>query len=193
MQQQPFVREIKRKLFHFLSLVYAAGYFYLGKEPVLKILVPILIIVGTVESARLIFPKLNQAILPFFGGIHRESEIKKFSGIFWTLLGCILTIWIFKDRQVVLCALGYLVFADAAAALVGVPLGRHKFFGKSLEGSTACFVASMLVGLVFLHPGWALAAAVLVTAIELAPLPWNDNFWIPTLSGCFLSLKNIIL
>ncbi len=186
-------REIKRKLFHALSLVYAAGFYFLGKEPVLKILVPILIVVGIVESARLLFPKFNQAIMPLFGGIHRESEMTKFSGIFWTLLGCILTIWIFKDPKIILCSLGYLVFADAAAALVGVPLGRHKFFGKSLEGSLACFVASVLVGLFFLSPLWAVAAAVFVTAVELAPLPWNDNFWIPTLSGCFLTCKSIIL
>ncbi len=186
-------REIKRKLFHALSLVYAAGYYYLGKESVLKILVPAIVIVGIVESSRLLFPKLNQAIMPLFGGIQRESEMTRFSGIFWTLLGCILTIWIFKDPRIILCSLGYLVFADAAAALVGVPLGRHKFFGKSMEGSLACFTASLLVGLVFLNPLWAVSAAFFVTAVELAPLPWNDNLWIPTLSGCFLTLKSIIL
>ena len=187
-------REIKRKLFHFLSLLYAAGFYFMGREAILKILVSILVIEGSIELVRLCVPRFNAWIMPLFGGIHREEETHKMSGIFWTLLGSVLTIWLFKDPMVVLCAMGYLVFADAAAALVGVPLGRHGFMGgkKSWEGSAACFLASWLVGLAFLNPLWALGAAVLVTAVELSPLPWNDNFWIPLLSGGFLTLRTVL-
>ena len=182
------IKEAKRKLFHFLSLLYAAGYYFMGREAVLKILVPILVVEGAIEATRLYVPRFNAWIMPLFGGIHREEEMRRVSGIFWTLLGSVITISVFKDPKVVLCALGYLVFADAAAALVGVPLGRHKLWGKSWEGSSACFAASFLVGLAFMDPFWAVAGAAIVTAVELSPLPWNDNFWVPLVSAVFLSL-----
>lgn len=186
-------KEIKRKLFHSLSLLYAAGFYFLGREGILWILVPLLAIEGTLEIARLCIPRFNEWILALFGGINREKEMNRMSGIFWMLLGASITIAVFKDQKIVLCALGYLTFSDAAASLVGLPLGRHKFLGKSLEGSLACFVASFLVGLAFINPLWALASAFLVTAVELLPLPLNDNFWIPILSGCFLNLIRITL
>ena len=187
------VKEIKRKLFHFLSAVYASGFYFLGREAVLKILVPILAVEGMIEAVRLFSPSVNAKLMFLFGGIHREDEMHRFSGIFWTLAGSVLTILLFKDRNVVLCSMGYLIFSDAAAALVGVPFGRHKYLGKSLEGSAACFTASLLVGLAFLNPPLALLTAMLVTVVEFLPLPWNDNLWIPTLSGCFLTFKSIIL
>jgi len=182
------IKEIKRKLFHFLSLLYATGFYFMGREGILKILVPLLVVEGIVEVTRLIMPRFNGWMLSLFGNIHREAETKRISGIFWTLLGAVITIGVFRDPKIVLCALGYLVFSDAAAALVGVPLGRHKFLGKSVEGSLACFAASFLVGLAFINPLLAAASALLVTGIELLPLPWNDNFWIPILSGCFLTI-----
>src|SRR5438105_4565266 len=100
-------KEIKRKLFHFLSLLYAAGFYFLGREGILKILIPLWLAEGALELARLFSPALNAKLMGFFGGIQREHEAHKVSGIFWTLLGAILTIGLFKDPKVVLCALGY--------------------------------------------------------------------------------------
>ena len=179
--------EIKRKAFHFLSLVYALGYFFLERHLILMILSAILVIESVVEFGRFFAPKLNMKIVGFFGGIHRQEELLKPTGIFWTLLGSLVTMGLFQDRNVVLCAMGYLIFSDAAAALIGVRYGRHKFGKISLEGSAACFFVSVVVGLFFLELPMALLAAVFVTIVEAVPLPYNDNLWIPLLSAVFLT------
>lgn len=79
------VREIKRKIFHFLSLVYALTYHFLGREETLKILVPILILEGIIEFGRLYFPAVNLKIIGLFGGIHREEETRRAFGLFLKL------------------------------------------------------------------------------------------------------------
>lgn len=178
--------EIRRKIFHFLSLVYAMGYFFLGRERVLAILAPILVVEGALEFSRLFLPRLNQRLLALFGGIHREEETRRVSGIFWTLLGSVLTFWLIPDRAATLCAMGYLIFGDTAAAFVGVAFGRHRFGNKSVEGSAAFFAVSFAVGLAFFPPSIALIGALFAALVEMLPLPFNDNLWIPVVSGLFL-------
>ena len=181
-------KEIKRKAFHFLSLVYAAGYFFLERGTVLEILGTLLAVESCVEFGRFLVPGFNQKLVGIFGGIHREEEVRRASGIFWTLLGSFLTMLLFRRREVVLCAMGFLVFGDAAAALVGIQFGKHRIFhGKSLEGSLAFFLVSLAVGLFFFSPLPALVGAFLATLVELIPLPYNDNLWIPLVSALLLT------
>jgi dolichol kinase len=184
-----FKKEIKRKAFHFLSLLYAALYLFVGRTVALAVLVPLLAVEAFVDFGRFYIPGMNDRLLKLFGGIHRKEESGRVSGIFWTLAGCVLTMLLFERREIVLCALGYLAFGDGLAGLAGVRFGRHTLIpGKSLEGSLACFAACLAVGLIFLPPPVAAAAALFATAVEMIPLPYNDNLWLPVLSGIFLSL-----
>jgi len=187
--QEALKKEIKRKVFHFFSILYTLGYIYFDRFFLLKLLTGLWLLEGTVELGRFFFPSYNEKIMGLFGGIHREEETRKFSGIFWTLLGSLLTMWLFKNRSVVLCSMGYLILGDAAAALVGVQFGKTILLkGKSLEGSLAFMVASFTVG-IFFFPFWlSLLGAVCATLIELSPLPFNDNLWVPVLSAWILSL-----
>ncbi len=84
---------------------------------------------------------------------------------------------------------------DAAAALVGIPFGRHKVMAwpvegrKSWEGSGAMLAVSFLVGLCVLAPlggyplGWALMAsavgAVAGTGVELVSQSEWDTVTVP--------------
>ena len=182
--------EFKRKAFHSLSILYGLAYYFLERKAVVEMMGGLTCAEGLIEFGRLYAPALNARLMGWFGGIHRAEEKRKVSGIFWTLLGCWMTIFLFRDRAVVLCALGYLAFSDAAAGLCGVAFGRHEILGKkSLEGSLACFAASVAVGSMFLPLPGALAGAAVVTLVEILPLPFNDNLWIPLLSALFLSLK----
>ena len=185
----PFKNELKRKVFHFFSLIYAAGYFLLERGSILRVLTIILALESSIEFGRFLFPRLNEKMVALFGGIHRQEELHRPTGIFWTLLGSLLTMALFHDREAVLCSMGYLIFSDAAAALVGVRFGRHRFLmNKSVEGSIAFFSVSLAVGLFFLDFPVALAGAVFATLVELTPFPWNDNLWIPLVSASFLSV-----
>src|SRR5579871_3208716 len=138
-------REIARKVFHLLTLVYLWAYWTQGTTKTLWLLGTWIVLETIVEFVRLRNRAINEYLIAFFGGINRESERVKMSGIVWTGLGCWWTILLFGGRsEVVSGAILYLALGDAAAALAGKLLGRHRLpYGdgaKTWEGTIACFV-----------------------------------------------------
>lgn len=181
--------EIKRKLFHILTLIYVIAYWFLPKNTVLIGLLIAIIIVLLGEFFRAKNEKFNVFILKVLGGVHRESETHKFSGLFWTLSGAFLAILLFPKKEFVLASFLYLAFGDAFAALFGRTYGKHKIYaGKTLEGSIACFLVCFIIGLIIL-PSWqfALTGALIATFIETIPWPLNDNFWMQIINAGILT------
>lgn len=181
--------EIKRKTFHILTLIYVAAYWFLPKNIVLTGLLIAIIIVLIGEFIRARNEKFNIFILKVLGGVHRKSEEHKISGLPWTLAGAFLTILLFENKIFVLTSFLYLAFGDAVAALFGKTYGKHKIYaGKSLEGSAACFIACLIVGLIVL-PSWqfAVVGALIAAFIETIPWPLNDNFWMQIINAAILT------
>lgn len=181
--------EIKRKVFHILTLIYVVAFWYLPKTFVLTALFIAIIVVLIGEFIRSKNEKFNIFILKILGGVHRKSEEHKISGLPWTLSGAFLTIFLFEDKTFVLASFLYLAFGDAVAALCGKAFGKHKIYaGKSLEGSIACFIACFIVGL-FVLSSWqfALAGALIAAFIETIPWPLSDNFWMQILNAGILT------
>jgi len=183
----PLKAEIKRKIFHHLSLVYLVMYALLPRWVTILVLGIALVAAGVIEFLRLRRPELNAWLLQKFGGIHREAEIMSVSGIFWTLLGCWLTMVVFIDKLVGVTGIGFLVFGDTAAALVGQTYWKRpwpKNPKKTMEGSAAFAVVSLFWGLLMVRPHGALVGAIFTAWVESLPSRINDNFWIP-LAGAF--------
>jgi len=188
--------ELKRKLFHHLSLLYMGIYWVTPRWFSIVLFGFILVILGKLEFIRIRRPELNAWFLAKFGGIHRESEILSPSGIFWTLLGSWATIVIFTNKRIVLPALGFLVFGDTAAALTGQKWGKHHWRynpAKTWEGSAAFAVVSAIWAILFVRWPVAIVAALFGAWVEASPLPYNDNLWVPVLSGAALSALNLVM
>ncbi|MFH2202381.1 MAG: hypothetical protein ABIJ96_04660 [Elusimicrobiota bacterium] len=187
-------RELLRKLFHSLSLVYLAVYHLLGSSWFLWLLGSFIVIEGGLEAVRLRVPALNEKLMRMFGNIHRESEVNRISGIFWTSSGCFLTVVAYGAHpRCVAAGFLYLALGDGAAALAGKAWGRHPFViggrTKSVEGSLACLIVCLLAGWAAgLSFAGVAAGAVVATAIELLPVPIDDNFWSPLASAAAVSL-----
>ena len=192
-RRHPLLRESARKAFHLLSLIYLAGYKLIGWPAVLRWMAAWAVIIFTVETARLALPKLNAALTAFFGGLAREDEHDKYSGIIHTTLGVLIVFVAFGAApRIVAGAIYCVAFGDAAAALVGKAFGRTVIrTGKSLEGSAACFSTCAL-------SLWALGfsavpvvvASLAATLVELCPTTrwFNDNLWMPVVAGAALKL-----
>jgi len=80
-----------------------------------------------------------------------------------------------------------LAFGDGFASLAGKLFGRIRpafLFGKSVEGSLACFVATgFSVYLISQNHMVALTAAFVATAVEALPLEDYDNIVLPLAVG----------
>jgi dolichol kinase len=190
----PLLREAARKAFHLLSLVYLGAYKLIGWPAVMKLMIPWVILVFIVETCRLKSPELNRRLTLAFGGLAREDEHDKYSGILHTTLG-VFIIWLLYGGRDTLVSAGiyYVALGDAAAALVGKAVGRHRIGAskKSVEGSAACFLVCLAIGLGHGYAaGPALAAAVTATVVEFLPTGrwWNDNLWMPVITATALFL-----
>jgi dolichol kinase len=185
-------REFGRKAFHMLALVYLAAFWYFGWPRIVYWMVPWLVAVVAVETARLRLPAVQKTLEGLFEGMIRETERKHYSGIVHTTTGSLSAMIIAQGDPVIICAaIGQLAFGDAAAALVGKAFGKVKILGgkKSLEGSLACFAACFGLAIaVGVRPGAAFASALAATAVELLPTTgfFNDNLWMPVASAVVL-------
>jgi len=180
--------EIKRKSFHLLTLIYIIAYAYLSRQTILVAMGVLIFLVVVTEALRLRFPSFNRKLLKVLGGVHRDNEANSVSGLPWTLSGSFFTMLLFPDKSIVLASLLYLALGDASAALVGKRMGKRKiFWGKTLEGSLACFLVCFMIGLFFFKLPVALAGALAAAIIELFPWALNDNFWMPIISAFALS------
>ena len=193
-QRSPLARELARKSFHMLSLIYLAAYKLIGWPRVLIPMAAWWLVVVSVEGYRLMSPAANHKLTALFGGLAREDEHDKLSGIFHTTTG-VLILWLLFGGQDAIVAAGIycVAFGDASAALVGKAIGRHKIgtSKKSVEGSAACFVSCLLVCASLRFPAVAVvAAAATATVVEFLPTGrwWNDNLWLPVLTAVVLKL-----
>jgi dolichol kinase len=186
--------EIKRKVFHLLSLVYVFGYWYLSEITIVCGLAIAISIVVLFEYLRFKILKLNNFFKNNFKGFYRLEEADKISGLTGTLSGALLAIMIFPRRDMVFASFLYFVFGDSAAALVGKIFGRHKTFtGKSLEGSLACLVVCFIVGFFIFNWQFALAGATIAAIVETVPWKIGDNFWMQIINAGVLTLLSYIM
>lgn len=141
------------------------------------------------DLARLLHPGLRRWAMQHIGSALRPREHHGLISVHY-MTGAAVLLSACLPPPLAATAVGYSVFGDAAAALVGRRWGRHRYGAKSFEGSAACLVACELVGWVFLpeRPLAVWAAAIVATVIEALPLPVDDNWSMPLAAGAVLAL-----
>ena len=174
------------------ALVIPIAALFLPRTILLIALGVITFVVLAFELIRLKVPAVNRWFLSFFKPLLRGGEVSHFTGTGYTLLGALIAFLVFP-RDIAVVAVSFLAVGDAMATVVGKWIGKTMLLGKgkTLEGSLACFVSCLIVGLIGYYAGLdvgllavavgALGAAI-IEAIPL-PLPLNDNLTIPVFAG----------
>jgi dolichol kinase len=105
------------------------------------------------------------------------------------MIAAVLCVLVFP-KVIAINAFTILIISDTTSALIGRRFGRHRFFAKSLEGSTAFLVSAMIVILVAPKIQNAPAeylvgfvAALSGAIIEALPISIDDNLSIPVTVG----------
>ena len=180
--------EIRRKMVHLATLIIPAGYALTSQETTLIFVIPLFLGLLAVDLLRHYHSGMAALFNRFFfGRVLREEEKPTLMGSTYFLFSTILAVLLFP-KPIAITSLLILILSDTAAALVGKAIGRVRIFGKTLEGSAAFFVTSLLIVWFFpnLNRFSGTLAALGGTLIELVPIRLNDNLSIPLVTGAIM-------
>ena len=97
------------------------------------------------------------------------------------------------NREAAFCGIIYLCIGDLSAVTVGKNFVRIKIFEKTLEGSLAFAVSTIIVlfllkyfGVVHLSTLGIVVGAVVCAVVELLPINIDDNLTIPLTGAVIL-------
>jgi len=181
--------EFGRKAVHLSAIAIPIGYYFLPTKTGKTILLALTLVSRTADVIRLNAPRIRTFFFMFFGRLIRDHERYSLLGSTYLLLSSLICAYAF-DKPIASAALAFLIVGDTVAALVGKSIGRIRIFGKTLEGSIACFLVCLAVGWFIpeLTLSQAIAGAAMATLIELLPVPLDDNLRIPLAAGFTMAL-----
>lgn len=145
-----YATELIRKGIHMSSLAIPVVYYFITRETALSILIPLLLLFGISDLARIFIPSFGSFYERWFGFLLRRHELaeqghRRLNGATYVLLSATLCVWLFP-KMIVLTAFAILIVSDTAAALVGRKFGKHRLVqNKSIEGTTAFFISALIV------------------------------------------------
>lgn len=154
----------------------------------LYILGPAALLAAVADVARAYSDWFNRFIRRVFGPLMRPEELPEVrSGVRYNGATCVLVgaalVTILFPLHLAVPVLATTMLADAAAALVGLRIGRHTWgrLSATVEGSAAFVGTGVMVMAFFpaISLGAGVAGVVVGAAVEALPLPINDNVRVP--------------
>jgi dolichol kinase len=199
LKQIDYKYEIYRKMIHICSLSIPIIYYFVPKDLGLILLSVVLLFSLIVDIGRFLNPSFGKIIYKFLGSIFRQHELnaskKQLSGATYLLGAAILCIIIYP-KSIAIVSLFFLIIGDTVAALIGRKWGKTPFLKKSLEGTGAFFISTIIIA--FLTPKFTdtwLEIGIIIFAGLVAAISENislgildDNLAIPISSGTVLWL-----
>jgi dolichol kinase len=182
--------ETARKLIHLGTIGIPVLVWFLPRPYAVALVASGAAIAVATEWARAEIPWVRLRFLRGTRRLLRRHERRRWSGATYLALAYLLATLVFP-RSVAVAAMLYAGLGDAVAGLVGRHWGRHRVAtGKSWEGAGAGMVVNIVVGATI--PGIGLPAAIVgglaAAAIEMAPLPLDDNLRVSLGGGVVLWL-----
>ncbi len=140
--------EVLRKSIHLCSLSIPIVYYFITRELALSMLIPLAVFSIILDVTRHYHPSISKYFYMIFGFMLRKHETdskkKSLNGATYVLISAVLVVLLFP-KIFAITGFAVLIIGDIFAALIGRKFGRHKFLSKSLEGSMAFFVTSVIV------------------------------------------------
>ncbi len=205
----PYRQEVYRKLIHLSSFwMVALIWFFPYPEMLLFCIFAICLVLNLlVEHAYANGVRWIRTVYSFFFGRMLRDQVRPGQ---WVISGsppvwaAAALVTLLFPQMTAAIALGVMLLADTAAALIGRRFGKHKTVnGKSLEGVAAFWLAGIALALSMLAAGDALTlptgcaaviGVILASVAELfeKQLRMDDNFTIPVITGVCIYMSFLI-
>jgi phytol kinase len=185
------MHELLRKLVHILfGLAIAAMVLLVDRTVAISVLV-----IGLLFGVILVDLILRGCKIPLFSALVAyadRGDCLPGKGALYFAVGALASVILFPV-QIAVPALVTVAVLDGVATLVGVRFGRTRIFnGKSLEGSAAAIIVTVVFLVPFLTLPGAVVVAVLAGMIELLS-PIDDNLVIPVCICVLLELLPVLI
>ena len=143
------------------------------------------------EIARVKSRKVSAFFIKIFGPIIRDFEGGgRLTGATYVMVSSFFVL-LFFDKYVCITSILIMSYSDTAAAIIGKMYGKTKIFKKTLEGSLAFFITSLIIILVMIpevNLGLGLVAILAATIVESLPISVDDNLSVPLIIALILSI-----
>jgi dolichol kinase len=172
----------RRKIYRIgAGIVFPLVYYFSPNKIIVEMLLLYLLgIMTTLEVMRYISPNLWRVVAEHSKGILKVRQ-GMITGTTALLISNIIVIAFF-DKQIAIVSLLYMLFGDTASAVIGTKYGKVKMGDKSLEGSLAFFITTMIIALILYQWGnfripllILTSGAIAATITEALPIEINDN------------------
>lgn len=169
--------------------------FFLNKFTLLILIGTVLLLFFIFDLVRIFHEKVDKFFVKDLKDVFillKEKETKRISSMTIFLLGSFLSFLLFEQKIAIL-SITFLIFGDFFAKIFGMAYGRHKFFNKTLEGTLAHFLGSLIFGYILSNYlnipfGLILLGAIIGAIVEALPFNIDDNLSVPLFSGAIISL-----
>lgn len=169
--------------------------FFLNKITLLTLISVILLLFFIFDLIRIFHERVDRFFVKDLKDIFillKEKETKRISSMTIFLLGSFLSFLLFEQKIAIL-AITFLVFGDFFAKIFGLAYGRRKIFNKTLEGTLAHFLGSLIFGYILnnhlnIPIGLIFLGAAIGAIVEVLPFNIDDNLSVPLFSGAIISL-----
>ncbi len=183
-----------RKIWRLFGLTFPIIYFFQPKQVTLTILGIVLGIFLIIELIRFSQPKINKNLFKKLSFFIKKKEKKKISTSTLFLISTFFTFLLFP-KELAIISIFFFIFGDALAEIIGIKYGRIKLFrDRNVEGTLACLISCMVIGIIFanifdLRLIVVTVGALVTTALSIIPSgKLDDNLTMPFISALIMFL-----
>ncbi|MEI7787274.1 MAG: diacylglycerol/polyprenol kinase family protein [Chlorobiaceae bacterium] len=184
--------EVARKAIHLSSISIPLIYYFITREIALLLLVPLFAGFFLVDLLKNFYPPVAKWYHSTFDAMLRNHELEKkpyLNGATYITMGALLLV-LFFPKIIVIASFSMVSISDTFAAIIGKAFGKHRFGEKSVEGSLAFFISSVIIVAIVpeinLFIGCVMALAATLTEafiVRIGSFKIDDNLSIPLVSA----------
>lgn len=184
-----YAREAGRKAIHIFALVMPIGLWLVPVQIARWVLFCFFLLLASIDIARWGDTPLSRFLRGQLDSVLRPHERRRFSGGTYILAAGALCSLLFA-KPVAVAVLICIIVGDTAAVFVGRSIGRIHFGHKTLEGSLAFFLSSLIciLWIPTLTFEVKLLGAAVAAVVEALPIPMDDNITVPLIAGAAMTL-----